>query len=154
MLSAGGNCFAQKLSLDDIFKAYILDSLALKSFCADKQFTIEKVSEDNWINSYTFRSAVNKNISFVRTYPKDQSADIFLFYYFDSRDDYKDFRKAAESKGFTLEKEYEVMPPGSNKSDYRERFGNSHMQLDLCTTNIGQNKYILILFRKILPKAN
>ena len=153
LLSAGGNCFAQKLSLEDIFKAYTLDSLALKSFCADKQFHLEKTDEDHWINSYTFRSDGDKSISFIRTFPKDQSGAIFLYYYFNSKDDYKSFRKAAEGNGFTLEKQFEVMLPGSKKRDYRERFGSSHMQMDLSTTDIGENRYVLLLSRKLVPRS-
>ena len=146
------NCFAQKLSLVDIFKAYTLDTVELKSFCADKQFTMETAREDNWLNTYTFRSTGDKSISFTQTFPKNQSANICLFYYFDSKEDYKNFRKAVINKGFVFEKEYVSMPKGSANSDYIERFGSSQMQLDLCTSNFDSNRYALLLYRRILPR--
>jgi hypothetical protein len=142
-------CSAQKLELNDIIKIYTLDSLSLKTFSLEKKFRLDSVGEDHWINSYRFRSVTDPAISFIHTYPKDQSGEVFLYYYFDSKDDYKNFAKQVEKNGFEYIKYYELMPPGSKNKDLRERYDKGRLELELCKTNFGPYKYALLLYRKI-----
>src|SRR6478672_11894403 len=92
--------YGQKLKFADVLTAYKLDSSSLKTFCSERQFELTNVKEDNWIFSFTFQSTLDKSISFIRTFPKDQSDKVYLYYYFDDKDDYKEFKDSIQRKGF------------------------------------------------------
>lgn len=145
LLFLSGNCVAQKLNLNDLIKAYTLDSLSLKNFCNGKQFRLEKISEDHWIHSYTFRSIQNDTISFIRTFPKSKAPYVFLYYYFNSDDDYLTFRNEALKAGFKLNKRYDLMRGKSVASDVRERFNKGTLQLELSTNNFDKTRHVLLL---------
>lgn len=142
--------FAQKLSLDEILTAYQLDSVALSTFCKERKFELTGIKEDNWIFTYKYQSALDKKISFIRTFPKDQSDKIFLYYYFDEKKEYKNFKDSLSKKGFEKSKSYEMFPDSQNFSTYRERYLTADLQLELSTTNIGANKRALLLSRKFI----
>jgi hypothetical protein len=141
--------FGQKLSLDEILTAYKLDSVSLRTFCNEKHFELTKVKEDNWIFSYTYQSTIDKKVSFIRTFPKDQSDKVFLYYYFDERKDYKNFKDSLKIKGFDKSKSYEMFPNNQNMSDYRERYITDNLELELCTTNFGGNRRTLLLYKRV-----
>ena len=141
--------FGQKLSLDEILTAYKLDSISLKTFCNEKHFELINTKEDNWIFSYTYQSTIDKKISFIRTYPKDQSDKVFLYYHFDEKKEYKNFKDSLKTKGFDKSKSYEMFPNNQNMSDYRERYVTDNLELELSTTTIGRNRRTLLLYKRI-----
>ena len=140
--------FAQKLQLKDILIAYKLDSISLKTFCNEKQFELVDIKEDNWIFSYTFQSRTDKKISFIRTFPKDQSDKVFLYYYFDDKKDYKIFKDSLNIEGFEKLRSYEMFPNNPNMSDYREGFVTDNLELELCTTNLGKSRRTVLLYKR------
>jgi hypothetical protein len=141
--------FGQKLSLDDLLTIYKLDSISLKTFCSERHFELLRQKEDNWIFSFTYQSTLDKNISFIRTYPKDQSDKVFLYYYFDEKKEYKNLKDSLKAKGFDNVKSYDMYPDDPNRSDYRERFVTESLEVELSTTNKSFNRRTLLLYKRI-----
>jgi hypothetical protein len=140
--------FGQKLQLADILTVYKLDSISLKAFCEGRQFELVKVTEDNWIFSYTFQSKTDKKISLIRTFPKDHSDQIFLYYYFDDKKDYKNLKDSLKSNGFEKFRSYNIFPENPSMSDYREGFVTENLELELSTSNVESKHRALLLFKR------
>lgn len=140
--------FGQKLQLDDILTSYKLDSISLKSFSKEKQFDLTKITEDNWIFSYNFQSTSDKKISFARTFPKDRSDNIYLYYYFDDKKDYQNFKDSLKSKGFKKSESYNIFPKNVRTGDFRESYTNDTLKLELSTSNFEKTKWALLLSKK------
>ncbi len=96
--------YGQKLGMNDIFEMYSLDSITLKKSCADRNFSLVHISEDNWIFSYNFRSNNDEKVSFSKTFPKDTAANKFANYQFYSYKDYRELKKEIKRIGFTFER--------------------------------------------------
>jgi hypothetical protein len=154
-LLVSGICFllftksavAQKLSLEEVLTAYTLDSIALNQFCTQKNFVLTKVKEDKWIFSYTYHAIPDKKISFIKTFPKDSTARTYLYYYFEEKKDYKSFKDALKAKGFRNAGGYETLP-GTQYSDYRERYTTAQFQIELASPDMGDTKRVLLLHKK------
>lgn len=95
--------YGQKLGMNDIFEMYSLDSISLKKSCADRNFGLVNISEDNWIFSYNFRNNDEK-VAFSKTFTKDTAANKFANYQFYSYKDYKELRKEIRRTGFTFKR--------------------------------------------------
>jgi hypothetical protein len=149
-LSIFNSSFGQKLSIDDLLNVYKLDSISLKTFCRERDFELVRIKEDNWMLSYEYQSATDKKISFHKTFPKDQSGDVTLYYYFDENKDYKYFKDSLKTKGFKEFGSHELFPPNDkNLSDYRERYVTPELEISLSTTNVGPNKRALLLYKRL-----
>jgi hypothetical protein len=140
----------QKLQLDDILTAYRLDSAALKAFCREKQFDWLVIEENNWMVSHIFQSATDRKIKFIRTFPKDQSDKIFLYYYYDDKKEYKGFKDSLKVKGFAKRGSHEMLPDVQNYTDQRERYVTDKLELELSTSNFaGRRSRTLLLYKRI-----
>ena len=143
-------CFAsraQTLQIDDVFKAYSLDSVDLKQFCLEKKFHLNEVSEDSYRSTQTYQSDDNNKISFVRTFPK-RGTSVFFYYYFDDQYEYKNFKKLIKTKGFKYDRSYEMFP-NSKQSDYRERYNSDKLTFELGTSNFGNSRYFVLLYSRL-----
>ncbi|KAA2245527.1 hypothetical protein F0L74_06090 [Chitinophaga agrisoli] len=132
--------------MEDIFDMYPLDSISLKKACNDKDFSLVNIQEDHWIFSYTFRSNNKKEISFLRTFPKDTTASKHLQYHFLSYKSYNKLRKQIRENGFTFTRE--------QKKDYgsvaysREYYRNDVFEIALEEQlHQGPHSFTLMLYK-------
>src|SRR6188508_1165822 len=96
--------FGQSLALDDIFKIYSLDSIALKQFCIEKNFKLDFIDENDWVFEYSFQSNPDKKISVHRTFPKGEHAGSFVRYFFNDQQEYKNFESLIKARDFVRTK--------------------------------------------------
>jgi hypothetical protein len=140
---------AQGLKLTELLKIYSLDSLSLKEFCRIKQFDHLRITEDSWIYSYNFQSSVNGKISFIKTFPKDHSDQFFLYYYFNEKQDFKDFKDSLKVNGFKKLRSYNMFPQRTPLYDLRETYITKTLELELSMSNVDNTKYTLLLYKRV-----
>jgi len=97
----------QTLCLDEIFMIRTMDSVELNKYSLNKGFKLKKKEEDNWIYSYSYYSATDHSIWFIRTFPKDTSAIRCVYYYFGDSKTRKDFKKQMKYMGFKFKRKIE-----------------------------------------------
>jgi len=141
--------FGQKFNLDDLLIVYKLDSNSLYTFSTERHFDLVHINEDNWIISFTYQSNIDSNISFIRTFPKDHSDKVFLYYYFNDEVDYKAFKDSLKVKKFHSLRNYEMFPNSPNMSDYREGYVKRNLELELSKTNYGKRRRSLLLYKRV-----
>ena len=140
-------CFCQELSLEDLLTVYRLDSTALHSFCTDRKFELVNITEDKWIFVYTYQGATDKKASFIRTFPKDQSANVHLQYYYNDNKAYRKFIQDLKDEGFNQKEGLATNPEIQNNYDYRERFWSDSLEVELRRTSTGKTRRVLLVHK-------
>jgi hypothetical protein len=141
---------AQTVQMDDLLKAYSLDSISLRTFLHQKGFHIETSrDEDSYRVSYTYYADSTRTGAYIdRTFPKISKNLVFLYYHFSDPNEYKYFKKTVKANGFKFNKSYEAFP-NSKISDFREQYTRGDMNLELSSSGSGKNKmYVLLLLPK------
>ena len=136
----------QILSLDDIIRIRAMDSIELKIFCSEKGFKLKEIKEDNWIYSYSYYSPIDNSIWFIRTFPKDTTANRFVYYYFTDNKTRREFRKQMKNLEFKF-KRTDIKDYGGNKFTHNIYLTKDN-EIDLATEKlIGQKtKYTLLYY--------
>jgi|SRR5688572_1709822 len=146
LFSNASYSFGQTLSLDDIFKIYALDSIALKQFCAEKNFELVFIDEDDWAFEYSFQSKSDEKIFVYRTFPKDGSAGPFVRYYFNNQHEYENFEKLIKARDFDRIK-YKSYSKKISTEISTKHFVDpkSEWEIGMEKYNAGASKYALTL---------
>jgi len=139
----------QTLSLDEIIQIRTMDSLELKTFCYNKGFKLKEIKEDNWINTYSYISQTSNSIWFLRTFPKDTTANSFVYYYFTENKTLRKFKKQMKNKGFKYEK---TKTDNYGGNEYKHKiYLTENNEIDLASQRlIGQKiKHTLLYYRRV-----
>jgi len=139
------NLNAQGLQFNDLIKAYSLDSISLKEFCTTLSYGITKIKVDNWNYTYMFQSNTDKKLQLVRTFPKDKSISVILYYYFNKFKEYKSIKSDLMSNGYTSLK---VMNVNSIQAT-AESYMKDQIQIEIITSSTGPSRYTLLIHRKL-----
>lgn len=138
----------QYLRFDEVLQVQAMDSTALKQLCAQKQYDLVKVTENNYVFSYNFRCHDRKSVSFTKAFPKDPSADTYVFYYLSSGREFRKLKDAAKAAGFTLSDKYAMPARYPDMQGKKELYTKDGLELEFGISNVGPGRYVIILSRQ------
>jgi hypothetical protein len=135
----------QYLQFDDMLKIHSLDSISLKQFCADKGHDLKKVTGTNYSVSYTFQSKKKRSSYFTRTFPRDTSRQVQLYYYLNNAKAYRELKSSARAAGFVFSKKYALPARYPDMQNEVERYIKDALELDFEISNVGPGRYVVTL---------
>lgn len=92
-----------------------------------------------------FQSNTDKKLQLVRTFPKDKSISVILYYYFNKFKEYKSIKSDLMSNGYTSLK---VMNVNSIQAT-AESYMKDQIQIEIITSSTGPSRYTLLIHRKL-----